>query len=465
MSHEVIYDQSYLKKDGLLRSFDITDSVISGLCSNSSRIEDDKTETSGEKFSNNSVSRRTETSDEKSNKLKSFDVTDSAISGLSSNYSITEGDKKSSNKFVSKETESTIKTDSSNDQLDFSFRKSDKLESESRKSESDKIELTDEKSESSNVNLKSNNEPLKQNKVSNKKSQPLKSGDRSKRLHMAKILSSRADPFNYDRESNIISYNFDRCVDADAIFMVGGKGGNFIFDPSNQTSVIGGLHNKTHNCSNSSIINCFGVKLKNCKETVALGIKATDDDEFPEDLDETLLVRNLYVAGSISAANIKQNSIYVSGNPIRDVYHQITRGDGVDVIYANPIDGIIWIQFGVPNDASFEANRTITIKDATLETGKTSSNNINIVVPPAHNGLNQTRIEYYNGRSLAVSSDKLTGYVINTAGGSVTYKYMEPFMPGQSATWVIQQQFLGNPRTCSFPSTTMETRAKIIKNY
>jgi hypothetical protein len=293
----------------------------------------------------------------------------------------------------------------------------------------------------------------------------VRSSGKPERFHTINILPSRAEPFVYDRETKIIRYNFERCVSTNSRVVFGGNKGHFTFDPSNQTLTIG-LNNELNNCVNSSTINCSGVKLKNCKETVAIGIKTTEgDDEFLEDLDQTVLVRNLHVAGKLSASVIKQNSVYVVSEDNGDKYHQITRGDGIDIIYANPVNGTIWIQLGIPTDTGFEANRTIIVKDVSLETGNTSSYNVNIVVPPTQVGAPQTRIEYYDGNTLNISSDKLTGYVLKTAGGSVTYRYVESFMPGQASTWIIQNQFLGNIRTHPFRETDIETRSKLIKKY
>ena len=479
MSHEIIYDDSYLRKDNSPRSFDLTDSQISGLCSNSSRIENDNSTIKSSSSSTND--KNSESWNDKfedkpgplNNKLKSPIKKSDSINYDSTDYNSESTDIKSeSNNF-----ESSINNNESNNfessSNDYKNASNDyKFESSTKGSDDYKFDSFDDKPKNLKVkDVKLKDAKLKPtlatpNKVAIKKSSPpkIKPNDKSGRFHIPNILPSHAGPFVYDREEKVIRYNFERCVSEDSTVFFGGKKGNFVFDPVNRTLMVG-VDNKLHNCTDSSTINCRGVKLRNCKDTVAIGINATDEDEFPENLDETLLVRNLYVAGNLSASNVKQNSVYVQGNNQRDVYHQITRGDGIDIIYTNSIEGTIWIQLGVPNDSRFEANRTIVIKDVTLETGQTSAYNTNIVVPPAHNGISQTKIEYYNGKLLAVSSDRLTGYVLNTAGGSVTYRYVEPFMPGQSATWVIQQQFLGNCRVNPFPDASEQTRSKLIKKY
>jgi len=455
MSHEVIFDKLYPKDDRSLKSFDLTDSLISGLCSNSSRPNE---------------SERNETSNDE---LK-----------------------------VDKYNDDQIKSDNLDDQ-------SYDIEPIKPKVNNDKMELTDDEFESIDDNFTTKNHKLiskpkeitVSDKNSTKKSSSYRSrsSDKSHQVHIPNILPARADPFVYDRKTKTIRYNFERCISADSALILGGNNHRTTLDAAKSNLIVGqdntselhgsfivGEHNKIkgkshhknntiigdnnelHNTTNSSIIGCSGVKLKNCRDTIALGITATDDDEFPEDLNQTLLVRNLHVAGSMSASNIKQNSVYVKGDKQRDVFYQITRGDGIDIVYANPTDGTIWIQLGVPRNVGFEANRTIVIKDVTLEAGNgQTSHNINIIVPPTEVGAPQTRIEYYNGKLLAVSTQGgvETGYVLNTAGGSVTYRYAASFISGQPSTWVIQSQFLGNMRTTQFRETDVETRSKLIKKY
>ena len=454
MSHEVIYDKSYLKQDKSLKSFDLTDSLISGLCSNSSRNESEDVNSDQSKLSNN----------------KSEVESDNFKSESSFNKSETESNIKSESSF--NKAESDIKSESSEIE---SITKKTENTNFTEKSESTVMEISDDSKNLTKSDYKfdsfddkSSNKPIAPIKLAIKKSSlhKTKSTDKSQRFHSANILPARADPFIYDRKGKIITFNFDRCVSEDSTVMFGGNKGNFVFNPVNRTLTVG-VRNKLHNCTDSSVINCTDVNLKNCKYTVAMGIHATEEDEFPENMNETLLVRNLHVAGKLLVNNIQQNSVYVKGNNQHDVFHQITRGDGIDIIYVNSIEGIIWIQFGTSSDTSFEANRTIVIKDITLSTGETSTHNTNVIVPPAHHGIQQTRIEYYNGKMLTVSSEGgvNAGYILNTAGGSVTYRYVEPFMIGQSPTWVIQQQFIGNPRIHPFPSTSEEVRAKLIKKY
>lgn len=465
---------------------------------------------------------------------KSFDLTDSLLSGLCSNSSRPDNNNSTNIKSLnmisssSKNTKSTIKNDESlistksrnssdiNNTSSSGIHGSSYIKSDINDSSSSNINDVSNDSDINNISSKIYSSNCDINNLSNdsdNSSNDFESNNISKSLPKKNrnvslsVLPARADPFVYDRKTNTIRYNFQRCISSGATVIFGGKDGNFTFNPMTSTLTSGSgnlteLHNSlnvgsnnkiklevmknnnnnNNNCNNnnhknnaiiasvdselinstnSAIIGCSGVELKGCSETVALAIKATSEDQFPENLNETLLVRNIHVAGSLSASHIRQNSLYVSGNSQRDTYYQIKKGDGVDIIYANPIDGPIYIQLGVPKDMAFEANKVITIKDVTLEFADTSVNHVSVFVPPT-DSIEQTRIEYYDGQLLKVSSGRSAGYVINTHGGSVTYRYMTPFMPGQSPTWIIQNQFLGN-RPLTFQQADIQTRSKLMR--
>jgi hypothetical protein len=438
MSHEIIYDKSYLKGNDELKSFDLTDSIISGICSKSSRPED-----SDQSCTNTSKTSTTST-------ISTTSSTKSSPSSEPSSTTSSTTNKSSSTSSTTLSSESTL----SNSCID---NKSSTTSSTTLSNKS--CDCSSSTTPTSTCGSLSHNTSCSNKSIS-------KTSKHKPKHHTASILPARADPFVYDRKDKIIRYNFGRCISSGAALILGGNDGTMTFDPANG-NIVTGKNNKLHNSTNSSIIGSSGVKLKNAKNTIVLGVKATDGDEFPEDLDQTLLVRNIHIAGNLRATNIIQNSVYVAGNSQHDVYHQITKNDGVDIIYVNPIDGIIWVQLGTVKDTSFESDRTLVIKDVSLETGKTSANNVHVVVSKANNGVPQTRIEYYNEKgNLVVSSDnKLGGYILNTAGGSVTYRYVVAFMPGQSATWMIQNQFIGNRRISPFPETDSETRSRLIKKY
>jgi len=486
MSHEIIYDKSYFKGNKDLKSFDLTDSLISGICSKSSRPEDSDKSCANTSSSVSSTSKTsTISSTESCPKSESSSTSSTKSSTQSSTSTINQSGQSCTTEYLSYDpcsnNESSTTSSTTLCPTSESTTSSNTLcpTSESSTTSSNNSCPTSESSTTSSNNSCPTSEssttssntssttlcPTSESSKSTSKSIS-KSSNHKPKHHTANILPARADPFVSDRKDKIIRYNFERCISSGAVLVLGGNDGMMTFDPANG-NIVTGKNNKLHNSTNSSIIGSSGVKLKNAKHTIVLGVKATDGDEFPEDLDQTLLIRNLHVAGNLRATNIIQNSVYIEGNTQHDVYHQITKEDGVDIIYVNPINGIIWIQLGSQNDSSFESNRTLVIKDVSLQTGKTSTNNVHIVVPKANNGVAQTKIEYYNEKgNLVVSSDnKLGGYILNTAGGSVTYRYVDAFIPGQSATWMIQNQFLGNLRSCPFPETTNEVRSKLIKKY
>lgn len=336
------------------------------------------------------------------------------------------------------------------------------------------------------------------------------------------ILPCYDGPFTYDRKENVIRYNKERCVDHNAKVVFGNKA--WMCDPSNGSSCVGdnqitsknsyavgqnnlcelnnslisgcnnkiklkvmGNHNKPDkhdkhdkdnnaivagcdnelvNTKNCAIIACSGLKLNGAENTAALGIIATPKDKFPENLKETLLVRNLLVAGDLLASNVVQNSLYINGTTSGST-QLISRGDGTDIVYVNPINGAVSVQLGTPKDQTFEDNRVITVKDTTLEFGTTSSHNINVLVPGATGNATAVRIEHYVNGVLTVSNN--ASYVINTIGGAVTLRYAPALVPGALPTWVIMSKFDGNPRLLhshglSFVSADNVTRTKLLTN-
>jgi hypothetical protein len=271
----------------------------------------------------------------------------------------------------------------------------------------------------------------------------------------------------------------------------------------------------------------------NCNETVVLGMKSRPGETPISGLNESTVTRNLYglerihagyfddkeipigtvfhsngnalFSGNINlsgtldanevyvknleAAHIVQHDIYVKGHewngPTGTIEPNliIKKGDGVDVVYANPISGLVYIQLGTPDDSVFESNRTIVIKDVTMEFGATSSNNIIIYIPQISNtgptagsgpypkpGL--ARMEFYTPTtsSLVISTNEFSpvGYVLNTVAGSVTLRYIPSLEPGALSTWAIENQFIGNPRISpatglTFIPASTGTRTKLIR--
>ncbi|CAH6419995.1 Hypothetical protein HVR_LOCUS1051 [uncultured virus] len=165
---------------------------------------------------------------------------------------------------------------------------------------------------------------------------------------------------------------------------------------------------------------------------------------------------------NISSSNIVQNSIYVEGisggtgqtgqtgitgitGPFVDI--TVTRGDGVNIVYANPAPGPIRIQLGTTASSTFESNRQLIIKDVSLEFGPGSSHNVYVWVPAG------IRIEYYTnsvtgstGPTYGMTASEGGIYILNTSGGSVTFRYVAPLIPGALPTWIIENQLVGNSR-------------------
>lgn len=173
---------------------------------------------------------------------------------------------------------------------------------------------------------------------------------------------------------------------------------------------------------------------------------------------------------NLSVAHVQEDSLYVAGSSgpsgtIGDYFTDITitKGDGIDVVYVNPSPGPIRIQLGTTNDASFENNRQIIFKDVSVEFGS-SSHNVYIWAPPG------VRVEHYNtGTGLSGLTATENGiYVLNSSGGSVTFRYSAPFIPGAMPVWMITGQFIGNPRLLpgagvKFIPATINQKSLLIK--
>jgi len=286
--------------------------------------------------------------------------------------------------------------------------------------------------------------------------------------------------------------------------------------------IIGGVDNTIVNSHACAIIGSTNVTIEDCEETVALGIKLGFGDPNIKDYTESTFVRDLYalsrinagplymqhrpydavldvngnayisgnlaVTGhfdansgtfnnvvaatgtfqSISVVNMNQNSAYVQAGLTGTTDFSVSRGDGVNIIYANSIHGNIRVQLGSGANSTFEANRALVIKDVSLEFGTGSAHNIYIWVP------GNIRIEHY-GLMSGTGSTGTYGilasmggtYVLNSSGGSVTFRYVAPLVLGAVATWVIENQLIGNPRlltynSVKFPLANEGIRARLL---
>jgi hypothetical protein len=127
--------------------------------------------------------------------------------------------------------------------------------------------------------------------------------------------------------------------------------------------------------------------------------------------------------------------VYVTGPNT----HRILPRDNTKVIYLNPISGPITVELGTEQNQRFEPNTVIVFKDITPEYSVNNrSSNVTIKVP-----MTGSRIEYYNSTGNIVAASN-AGYLLNSAGGSVTLRYVDVGMV--LPTWVIENQLYGNDR-------------------
>lgn len=175
---------------------------------------------------------------------------------------------------------------------------------------------------------------------------------------------------------------------------------------------------------------CFRNNIKVRATVEAKTVSATE--VFAQNITASMLT----VSG---ATRIVQNSIYLEGTGgSTGSTFTLTPNDAVDVIYANPINGTVNIVLGAKADSVFFVNQLLTVKDVTLEFGPASSYNVNIRVK------SPMKIEHYSEGGLTAGTG--AAYSLNTSGGSVSLRYTKLPVPGCVPTWVIQDQFIGNPR-------------------
>lgn len=198
---------------------------------------------------------------------------------------------------------------------------------------------------------------------------------------------------------------------------------------------------------------------------------------------QNAVFQNLTVSGGI---NTPTRSIYLEGTGGATSTYIISPSDNVDIVYANSINGQINIFLGTGDNVDFPDNHAITFKDVSLEFGSGSNYNILIFAPGAGaTGItgdtgttggsgasgslpllqaSDVKIEYYNNGVLSSSSN--AGYVLNTSGGAVTFDFARFTIPGSSPTWVIKDQFIGNPRPTGlrFIPATEYAKSRLINH-
>lgn len=240
------------------------------------------------------------------------------------------------------------------------------------------------------------------------------------------------------------------------------------------SAIIGGKNNKivqdTEHQSNF-IASSERVNLKNCNNVSVIGVK----NASYENVTDTLIVENLRVRNEVHGKNAYFDNIYaknIGSDNDNSVYLYSKHGntgtvdicDGntchsneyivpnnINIIYVHAANGDVTIV--LPSDVN--PNKQFVIKDVSLEFGKVSSYDIHIKVS------SKVKIEQYSHGSIIA---KLGGkYTIKTSGGSVSLRYFHPSIPGFTPTWVIENQFIGNPRTYPDQGFTMTHSGEIIR--
>jgi hypothetical protein len=260
------------------------------------------------------------------------------------------------------------------------------------------------------------------------------------------------------------------------------------------SAIVGGFDNilKTQCGAPVAAIGSSGVNLSRSDHVVVAALQARSDDPPMSRLKETLLTRNLKVlgqagvdgsvkikgdlqarSGTFDHLNVKTMSGGVAhSSAIVDASDiTVTPESGLNVIYANPIRGPVTIRLGAPDAYIFSDSQSLFIKDVTPEFGPSTSHNIYITVPPTN-----VKIEYYGAYTIPGVPGTYRGivaetggtYVLNTAGGSVTFRYMPAGPRLTLPTWVIEHQLIGNqrispPSAGEFIPATDTTRSKILR--
>ena len=173
-------------------------------------------------------------------------------------------------------------------------------------------------------------------------------------------------------------------------------------------------------------------------------------------------VKNLYVEDAlIGNANIVLCALdkYIEALPAKTeennvknaTYYHVNPKDNIGVLYVNPVNGPIYIVLGgneedeTCQDAEFKPNQLLTIKDVSQNFSVGSSYNVYITVPSSAIPSNQIYIQHYDATCKLKTSGPGT-YILNTSGGSVVYRFMKAPLIGGHSTWLIESQFIGNPR-------------------
>jgi hypothetical protein len=142
----------------------------------------------------------------------------------------------------------------------------------------------------------------------------------------------------------------------------------------------------------------------------------------------------LVVDGDVYISGIIYNKQNTSNNTKGETCHNtyvIKASDNIDILYVNPSSNPIVVVFEVP----FPPNYKITIKDVSLN--HPTSYDVYIKIEQS---TNLVQLQHYNASGKLMNSYNGI-YVLDTAGGAVTYRYYK-----DQDTFVIENQFMGNDR-------------------
>ena len=238
-----------------------------------------------------------------------------------------------------------------------------------------------------------------------------------------------------------------------------------------------GDNNTITDSKSCAIIASSNVNINNGTNTVVLGMNKTSLDTIPLNLKETTITRNLFSIGKLFAGpilypfitddvlivngsagintdlnvknNINCNNLNSNNITIHSKFLNTTAGgisetilptDNTNIIYGNPSTADINIYLGNTGAYEFQDSRSITIKDVSIVNHNKNIFNIYIWAP------SPICIETYDNYGLVYYPNR--GYIINTAGGCVSFTYF-----GTTKCWVITNQFIGNIRN-KLTSTT-----------
>jgi hypothetical protein len=141
--------------------------------------------------------------------------------------------------------------------------------------------------------------------------------------------------------------------------------------------------------------------------------------------------------------NALEPNITADGNLHNATYYHVSAKDNIGILYVNPIKGPIIVILGNEDYCDFRPNHSITIKDVSLNYSEGSSYNVYVTVPKMKKSADQLHIQHYNSDCMIKNSPNGV-YIINTSGGSVTYRFYKS--KSGNDTFVIESQFVGNQR-------------------